>query len=228
MHRMILTSSAWRQRSRVSPETRNQASAVDPKNQLLWRQNMQRLQAEPLRDAVLATSGLLNPTLFGAPIAVQRLSTGEVIVPVKSAPDRRSIYIQILRLKPQTMLRAFDQPEMTVNCTNRNTSTVSTQALTLLNSDPMVRAANAFAKRVQAEQPTDPANYAVMAAFSRPATRDEQKLFSQFLDEQTARHLDTHKSEEQKQAKIIAESKQLALADLCHMLLSANEFAYID
>ncbi|WP_298861492.1 DUF1553 domain-containing protein [uncultured Gimesia sp.] len=228
LHRLILTSSTWRQRSRVTPENRKKGTAVDLENRLLWRQNLQRLQAEPLRDAVLATSGLLNPTLFGAPIAVQRLSTGEVVVPVKSAPDRRSIYIQILRLKPQTMLRAFDQPEMTVNCTNRNTSTVSTQALTLLNSDPMVRAANAFAKRAQTEQPADPAGYAVMAAFSRPATEDERKLFSLFLNEQTAKHLATHQSEDQKKAKIIAESKQLALADLCHMLLSANEFAYID
>jgi len=228
LHRLILTSSTWRQQSRVSLDTRKTGTAVDPDNRLLWRQNMQRLQAEPLRDAVLATSGLLNPTLYGAPIAVQLKSSGEVIVPVKSASDRRSIYIQILRLKPQTMLRAFDQPEMTVNCTKRSTSTVSTQALTLLNSDPMVRAANAFAKRVQAEQPTDPAGRAVLAAFSRPITDDERKLFSQFLDEQTARRLAAHKSEDQKKAETIAASKQLALADLCHMLLSANEFAYID
>ncbi|QDU49033.1 PSD1 and planctomycete cytochrome C domain-containing protein [Gimesia panareensis] len=228
MHRLILTSSTWRQRSRVSPETRQAGTAIDPENRLLWRQNMQRLQAEPLRDAVLATSGLLDPTMFGAPIAVQRLKSGEVIVPVKSAPDRRSIYIQILRLNPQTMLRAFDQPEMTVNCTNRSTSTVSTQALTLLNSDPMVRAANAFAKRVQTEQPEDPTGRAVLAAFSRPITSDERELFTEFLEEQTAKHLATHSSKEQQKPEIIKQSKQLALADLCHMLLSANEFAYID
>jgi len=228
MHRLILTSSTWRQRSRVSAETRMAGTAIDPENRLLWRQSIQRLQAEPLRDAVLATSGLLNPTMFGAPITVQRLKSGEVVVPVKSAPDRRSIYIQILRLNPQTMLRAFDQPEMTVNCTNRSTSTVSTQALTLLNSDPMVRAANAFAKRVQTEQPADLAGRAVLVAFSRPITADEQKLFSQFLDEQMAKHLATHNSKDQLKPEIISESKQLALADLCHMLLSANEFAYID
>ena len=228
LHRLILTSSTWRQRSRVSSEIRKVGTAIDPENLLLWRQNMQRLQAEPLRDAVLAASGLLNRAMFGPPLAVHRLSSGEVVVPVKSAPDRRSIYIQILRLNPETMLRAFDQPEMTVNCTNRSTSTVSTQALTLLNSDPMVRAANAFAKRSQTDQPADPTGYAVLAAFSRPITEDERKLFSRFLDEQTARHLAARNSAEQKKPEIIAQVKQLALADLCHMLLSANEFAYVD
>jgi len=186
------------------------------------------LQAEPFRDAVLATSGLLNPAMFGPPLAVHRLESGEVLVPVKFAPDRRSIYIQILRLNPETMLRAFDQPEMTVNCTNRSRSTVSTQALTLLNSDPMVRAAKAFAKRVLAEQPTDPLGHAILLAFSRPGTDEERKVLSQFLDEQAERYLTSHSGEEQQNPEINKESKQLALTDLCHMLLSANEFAYID
>jgi hypothetical protein len=228
LHRLILTSSTWRQRSRVSSETRKAATAIDPENRLLWRQNMRRLQAEPLRDAVLATSALLNKAMFGSPLAVHRLSSGEVVVPVNLASDRRSIYIQILRLNPETMLRAFDQPEMTVNCTHRSTSTVSTQALTLLNSDFMVRAANTFAKRVQAERPVDPMRYAVLAAFSRPITDDERKLLSRFFDEQMARRFAARNSENQQKPDSVVGAKQLALADLCHMLLSANEFAYID
>ena len=126
------------------------------------------------------------------------------------------------------MLRAFDQPEMTVNCTSRSRSTVVTQALTLLNSDTMVRAANSFAKRVQAESPVDPAGHAVLVAYSRPATDEERKLLSRFLDEQTARYLTNNDSKEQKKPDIISKAKRQAIADLCHLLLSANEFAYVD
>ncbi|MCH7687999.1 MAG: DUF1553 domain-containing protein, partial [Planctomycetes bacterium] len=228
LHRLILMSSTWRQQSRVHSEHRKAGIAVDPENRLLWRQNMQRLEAEPLRDAILATSGSLNDAMFGAPLAVTRLSSGEVIVSSKSGQNRRSIYIMILRLNPETMLRAFDQPEMTVNCTQRSRSTVVTQALTLLNSDTMVRAANSFAKRVQAESTTDPAGYAVLAAFSRPATDDERKLLSRFLDEQTARYLSDNGGKQKQKPDILSEAKRQALADLCHLLLSANEFAYVD
>jgi hypothetical protein len=225
LHRSILMSGTWRQQSRVNSEHRKAGNAADPENRLLWRQNMQRLEAEPLRDAILATSGSLNDSMFGAPSAVKRLSSGEVVVQTKSAQNRRSIYIMILRLNPETMLREFDQPEMTVNCTQRSSSTVVTQALTLLNSDTLVRAANSFAKRVQAESKSDPTGYAVLAAFSRPATDDERKLFSQFLDEQTTRYLE---GKEQQTPDSVSEAKRQALADLCHMLLSANEFAYVD
>jgi hypothetical protein len=221
-------SSTWRQQSRVHSEHRKAGIAIDPNNRFLWRQNMHRLEAEPLRDAILASSGSLDDAMFGTPLAVNRLSSGEVVVSSKSAKNRRSIYIMILRLNPETMLQAFDQPEMTVNCTQRSRSTVVTQALTLLNSETMVRAANSFAKRVQAESPADPAGYAVLVAYSRPATDEERILLSRFLDEQTARYLSNNESKKPKQPKNLSEAKRQAIADLCHLLLSANEFAYVD
>jgi len=228
LHRLILTSSTWRQQSRVGSNQRAAGTAVDPENRLLWRQNMRRLEAEPLRDAILATSGSLSDAMFGSPQAVNRLKDGEVIVPSKSEQQRRSIYVMILRLNPETMLQAFDQPEMTVNCTNRSRSTVATQALTLLNSDPMVRAADAFTRRVFAENPSDPIGYAVLAAFSRPATDDERIILSGFLDDLKAKHLADQAAETRPNPDMIADAKQKAFADLCHILLSANEFAYVD
>lgn len=228
IHRLILTSNTWRQRSRVSPQHLAACEQVDPDNQLLWRQSMRRLEAEPLRDAMLATSGTLSDPMYGVSQAVSRQNDGEVIVPAGQDQNRRSIYIKILRLNPQTMLQVFDQPTISVNCTQRSTSTVSTQALTLLNSDVMVHTAAAFADRVQTEQPDDPVGRAVLTAFGHPPTAGERELLTRFFDEQQSRYLQQHDEAARQKADVIAAVRKLALADLCHMLLSANEFVYVD
>ena len=221
IHRLILTSSTWRQRSRVSDAAREAGRQTDPENRLLWRQTMRRLEAEPLRDAILAASGLLASPMFGPSLAVSRRKDGEVIVPAGSNTDRRSVYVAILRLKPQTMLEVFDQPVMAVNCTQRSTSTVSTQALTLLNSDAMVRAADAFARRVAREYLDRQVATAMLLALGRPPSEDEQKILTQFLSYQAARYAEPSGVSQ-------ADARVKALADLCHMLLSSNEFAYVD
>ena len=104
---------------------------------------------------------------------------------------------------------------METNCPRRGVSTVSSQALTLLNSDALIQQANAFAGRVLKENSNDPAGHAVQLAFGRPATETERAKLNAFVDTQTTRYKG-------------ADAKRKALADLCHMLLSANEFAYID
>ncbi len=228
LHRLIMNSSTWRQRSRTGREQHKAGTRADPENRLLWRQNMQRLEAEPIRDAMLATSGTLSSAMYGSPHAVHRLKSGDVVVPAKSFPQRRSIYVQVLRLNPESLLQAFDQPQMSINCTQRSQSTVSTQALTLLNSDLMVQTAHAFADRVLAEQPDAPVTRAVQLAFSRPSTDVEHRLLATFLDEQTARHRDDPENKDATAADIAARAEREALADLCQMLLSANEFVYVD
>ncbi len=221
MHRLILTSSTWRQTSRVDAQHREAAMKVDPDNCLLWRQTMRRLEAEPLRDAFLVTSGTFSTPMFGVSQTVARQKDGEVIISDNQGRNRRSIYAMILRLNPETMLEVFDQPTISVNCTQRSTSTVSTQALTLLNSDAMVRAAAAFAERVVDERSDAPIEHAVLAAFSRTATDVERKVLGNFLAEQTHRYLKQPNTD-------TASARKKALADLCHMLMSTNEFAYVD
>jgi hypothetical protein len=229
IHRLILTSSVWRQRSRVSAEHRSACEKIDPDNELLWRQAMRRLEAEPLRDTVLAVAEILSDSMHGEGQGVARQKDGEVIaMPDSQGPNRRSIYVKIRRLNPETMLEVFDQPTIAVNCTKRSNSTVSTQALTLLNSDAMTKAAAAFADRVLAERPDDPVGRAVLIAFTRPTSSDEHTLLSEFVVEQTSRYL-TEKSEAERQKpKAKDESHRKAVADLCHMLMSANEFVYVD
>jgi hypothetical protein len=219
MHRLILTSSAYRQTSALRPALHADARRLDPDNALLWRQRLRRLEAEPLRDAVLSVAGNLNPQMFGPPVPMQRQGSGEVVVVADAGGLRRSVYLQVRRSQPLTFLQVFDQPVLETNCTHRETSTVSSQALTLLNSDFMVRQAEAFARRVLAEGGPDPAAYALKLAFGRPAERERGQLLA-FLDAQAARHVQGGSQPE--------EARRRAVADLCHMLLSANEFAYVD
>ena len=221
LHRLILTSSVWRQRSRVSDESRAAGLKVDPENRLLWRQTMRRLDAEPLRDAILQTSGLLSASMHGPSQGVSRRGDGEVVVAENPGRDRRSVYVTTRRLQPQTMLEVFDQPTISVNCVQRSTSTVSTQALTLLNSDAMIRAAEAFARVCLAAEPDDPVRTAVRRAYGRDPSDAERATLAEFLTKQAERYSE--------QPDDNADSaRQKAMADLCHMLLSSNEFAYVD
>jgi hypothetical protein len=95
-------------------------------------------------------------------------------------------------------------------------STVSSQALTLLNSAFLTQQADAVAARVLHEKPADAAAYALQLAFGRAATERERTALAAFVKEQAGRHAGA------------ADAERRALADLCQMLLSANEFVYID
>jgi hypothetical protein len=227
MHRLMVTSSTYRQASGSAapglglPTLPLYAAArrVDPDNRLLWRQRLRRLSAEEMRDAVLTAAGSLRRTMFGPPVPMQRHGDGEVTAQPGEAGRRRSVYLQVRRSQPLTFLQVFDQPVMETNCTRRSRSTVASQALTLLNSDFMVGRAEAFANRVLTEAPYDAVGYAVQIAFQRPATARERDKLSAFLTAQARRYL-------KRGPKGAAQQK--ALADLCHILLSANEFAYAD
>jgi Protein of unknown function (DUF1553)/Protein of unknown function (DUF1549) len=218
MQRLMLTSSAYRQSSTVSAEARAAAKKTDPDNHLLWRQRLRRLEAESLRDSILSVSGTLDPQMSGTPVPIQRQADGEVVAASRPAGSRRSVYLQVRRSQPVTILQVFDQPVLETNCTQRLTSTVSSQALTLLNSDFMAGQATAFAERILKERPDDPAGWAVQLAFGRPSTAKEREKLTAFLVEQAKQY----------DQKDVETTKRRALADLCHMLLSANEFAYVE
>jgi hypothetical protein len=219
IQKMIVLSNTYKQSSVYDPNTRAIAKKADPDNRLLWKQRLRRLEGEAMRDAILAVSGTLNPQMFGPPIPMARTGNGEVNTLANPDGNRRSIYLQVRRSQPLTFLQLFDQPVIETNCTHREVSTVASQALTLLNSDFMIRQADAFAMRVLKEDAKSPANHAIRLAFGRPASEREATLFTKFLDQQTQHHAKT---------QMQPEARRRAVADLCHMLLSANEFAYVD
>ena len=158
--------------------------------------------------------------MFGGAIPVARRPDGEVSIADGQNDRRRSIYVQILRGNPLTMLQAHDQPVMETNCTRRSRSTVSTQALTLLNSDAAVAYSAAFADRALREAPDAPIAFVALVAFSREAAADELRAFSDFVTEQQTRY--------SARGEPADASRRKALADLCHMLLASNEFVYVD
>ncbi len=220
IHRLMMTSSVYRQRSAFDEAVHARARQVDPDNRLLWRFRMRRIDAEPLRDAMLSVAGLVDRRFFGNPVPVARRPDGEVNVADGQNDRRRSIYLQVLRSNPLTMLQSYDQPVMEINCTRRNRSTVSTQALTLLNSDGAVAVARALAERALREAPDAAVPFAVLAAWSRVAATDELTVLNDFAATQETRYLARGD-----QADV---ARKNALADLCHMLLAANEFVYVD
>jgi len=169
---------------------------------------------------MLSAAGLLDHRFFGSAIPVARRGDGEVSIADGQNDRRRSIYVQILRGNPLTMLQAHDQPVMETNCTRRGRSTVSTQALTLLNSDAAVAYSVAFADRALREAPDAPIRFAALVASSREATADELAVLQDFVTEQQTRY---ETGGEQSEA-----ARRKALADLCHMLLASNEFVYVD
>src|SRR5262249_29662312 len=153
--------------------------SLDPDNRLYSRQFVQRLDAEAIRDSVLAASGDINFKMFGPPVPVRTDVAGQVVVgidqtvgdnkmpvdvPLHREEFRRSVYIQVRRSRPLALLNAFDAPVMEVNCERRQSSTVATQALLLMNSGFMLEQAGKFAERLRREAGDD-ARAQVIQAF---------------------------------------------------------------
>jgi mono/diheme cytochrome c family protein len=247
LHRMIMTSTAYRQSSRREPAGEQR----DPENRFYWRKSVQRLDAEVIRDSILAASGALNPELFGPPVPVRPDVQGQIVVgvdktegdnkmpvevPLNGEEFRRGVYVQVRRSRPLAMLHAFDAPVMEVNCERRQSSTVATQALMLMNSRFILDQAGVFARRLRAEAGVDrprQVSRAWQLAFSRNPDAAELAGALDFLDRQV-NHLQTAVEETGEPAKkgdklaAKPEPELQALADLCQALLSANEFLYVD
>ena len=138
MHRLMLTSATYRQAS-VHPE-QVQYAAKDPTNRMLWRMNWQRLDAEALRDSILAISGRLNPTMGGPPVMfsvpddiAQGFEFFKWFPSNEEEQRRRSVYLIQRRSVLLPMAETFDAPNLSTSCALRLTTIVAPQALTLLN-----------------------------------------------------------------------------------------------
>ena len=142
LHRLILSSTTWRQSCESSDASTDRATA-------LLRKPLVRLDAETIRDRMLAATGSLDHTLFGRPLKIKEDDTGQVVV--DGEQRRRSLYIQSRRSRPVAMLKAFDAPVMATNCEVRPSSTVATQSLMLLNGHFTLAQAAKLAARAAEE-----------------------------------------------------------------------------
>jgi hypothetical protein len=144
---------------------------------------------------------------------------------------RRSIYIQVRRSRPLSMLDAFDRPVMSPNCDRRRPSTGSTQSLMMMNSDLLVDYSRFMADRLDSEAPGDVAKQIQLAwqlVFSRMPQPSEIAAATHFLEDQTAMFAQqpAYKPNAEKPPKRPAAQEATAL--MCQALLSSNEFLYVD
>jgi Protein of unknown function (DUF1553)/Protein of unknown function (DUF1549) len=216
LHRLILTSAVYRQSSAPRPEL----DAADPDNRLLARFPVRRLDAEAVRDGLLAVSGELDPGAGGPYVPSKPTPEGVIEVP-ESAPGshRRSIYLQQRRTQVVTFLALFDAPSIVTTCGSRTPSTVPLQSLAMLNSEFVRARARGLARRLAAEAGEDGSKRLALAfrlTAGREPLADERKACEKFLDAQRAVYA------KQKDAA------DRAWADLCQMLLASNAFLYVE
>jgi hypothetical protein len=223
MHRLILTSSAFRMSSAPEPA----AEAIDPTNTLLHRMSVRRLEAEAIRDSLLAVTGRLEGVMYGPSVPVHLTSYMEG----RGRPDRsgsldgdgrRSIYLSVRRNFLNPMLLAFDTPVPFSTMGRRNVSNVPAQALCLLNDPLVIGQSRHWAKRAlrePAQSIKQRLDGLYLAALGRSPTEEEARASLEFL---------TRRSPEQTRVPAPGPEPSLeAWADLCHVLINMKEFIFV-
>jgi hypothetical protein len=222
MHRLIVTSNAYRMSSRPDPA----ALAKDPENDLFWRFELRRLTAEEVRDSILAVSGNLNLAKVGGLSVYPRLPR-EVLSGQsrpgegwgESSPEdqaRRSVYVHVKRSLTVPLLGAFDAADADASCPARFATTQPTQALEMLNGEFLNEQAKVFADDLRKEAGDDPAAQARSAlrrVTQREPTPKEARRGVEFM----ARMRD--------ERRLTAGE---ALRSFCLLALNLNEFVYLD
>lgn len=239
LHKLLMTSTAYRQASRRTPER----DRVDADNRLLARQNMLRLDAESIRDSLLAVNGDLNLEMEGSSVPVAEDAEGRVVLGRQARPrngvytqstegigrqaSRRSIYVEEKRSLPLGMLESFDLPVMTPNCDTRRCSTVATQSLMFLNDQAVIVPAQRLADRLRREHPGDRAAQ-IRRAFALLFGAEPTAAEVQACLELVARQVEHFHPTQAGQIPDKSEADRLALASLCQTLLCTNRFLYVD
>ncbi len=230
LHKLIMTSSVYRQMSRRADEAEAaRGEEVDGSNYLLWRMNLRRLEAEAVRDSILAVSGKLDQTMGGPHTALTWGSDGLVLAaekdPAPNSEFRRSVYLFARRNYSLTLLDVFDYPVVPINTPRRSLSATPLQSLTLLNGQFAMERAGDFADRVSDLAGTEAATEkkaeaAFEIALARKPTAEEMNVSTEHFGRQVERYTALGTSREQ--------ASHAALTSLCQMLMATNEFLYVE
>jgi hypothetical protein len=221
LHRLIVTSEAYR-RSSVSDASN---ASVDPDNRWLWRYSRRRLEAEPLRDAMLAVSGVLDRQPAGdhpfPPITAWGWTQHNAFKEVY-ASNHRGVYLMTQRLQRHPYLGLFDGPDANVSTDTRAVSTVPLQALYLMNNDETLRQAAALAERLAREHADSDARIvrAIQLCFGRPPAADEVARYRVYIQEFV--------SQSTAAGANAADAEREAWTSFARVLLTSNAFLYVD
>ncbi|MEX2185830.1 MAG: DUF1549 and DUF1553 domain-containing protein, partial [Pirellulales bacterium] len=207
MHRLMVTSAAWRQKS----DARDDAMAVDAQCRLLWRYPPQRLEAEPIRDSILAVCGTLDLRMGGPGYSVFEPNGNYVrlYTPKKTygpAEWRRMVYQTKPRMEQDATFGNFDCPDASTSVAHRNASTTALQALNLFNSEFILQQAGYFADRLRREAPDgidSQIKRAFELAFGRGPEADEASGAAEL-------------------------ARQFGLESVCRAILNASELVYVN
>jgi cytochrome c553 len=203
------------------------AEAADPQNLLFHRQNLKRLEGEALRDAMLAISGRLEPTMYGpsVPVYLTSFMQGRGR-PKESGPldgaGRRSVYIAVRRNFLSPLMLAFDTPIPFSTIGGRNVSNVPAQALILMNDSFVAEQSRLWARQLLVDKsapPQDRIRRMYLAAFGREPTVSELTVGLAFVGEQT---------QEYGIVGDTAVAAERAWADFGHVLFNVKEFVFVD
>jgi hypothetical protein len=225
LHALIMNSATYRQTARREPSAAE--SQVDPTNRLLWRFPPQRLDAEQVRDAMLAVSGELQ------------MRDGEESV--SGTSPHRSVYVKKLRNRPDEMLGGFDAPLGFESAPDRISTTTPIQSLLLVNGGWNLDRSRAFARRLlSGGQQLEPGDIrtAYQLVFSRDAMDDEVSEALSFMNRQMDAAHSPAVVENRSNgatsdtspvaADSVAFTRTLnAVTDFCHALFNSNEFLYL-
>ena len=202
IHRLIVTSATYRQAATVNTAPLK----IDADNTLLWHWRPNRLEAEAIRDSLLAVAGVLKPEMYGPSISI-----GHARQQVRDEPKswRRSIYLQAHRSAKHPTLSLFDPPDYTISVGARTTGATPNGALFALNAPLVWELAGHMAKRVQAEagdEPTAQVKRLYLLTLSRPPRAEELDIG----------------------LKLLGAENPDALRHYCHLVLGLNEMIYVN
>ena len=248
LHRLIMNSTVYRQSSE-HPESQQ----ADPENRFYGRWKLKRLEAETVRDSMLAVSGSLANSIYGEPVSIAQDALGRVVVgkqrtdgrgdptvvdDIGERAFRRSVYVQVRRSLPLTVFEAFDWPVLSPNCESRTVSVVPSQPLMLLNDSFVTDQSERFAGRLLAEcpgeNPRPRITRAWQLAFNQPPTGVELTQAMGYLERQTElihQRLAAAAADAKVKEPAALEPERaghLALASLCQALFGSSRFLYTD
>ncbi|HSG73041.1 MAG TPA: DUF1553 domain-containing protein, partial [Planctomycetaceae bacterium] len=222
-HRLILNSSTWQ----MSTAYNEQYAEQDPENRLLWRRDRARLDAEAMRDSLLAISGQLDLTMGGSQLKTENrkyVTSTANVDPVVYDTNRRSVYLPIVRSALYDVFQAFDFADPSALSGERQTTTIAPQALFMMNSELVSHQTRLLSERLLNEENSDNSsrlNRLYLLCYGRTPDETELHRALSYIDQYQQRWQSDRPDE-------TAQAELRAWQSFCRIILSSNEFAYCE